>query len=246
MEHYTVIVAGKNPEKLMATYDSNNKVERYVVYEYAKAAEYQRKKIEAYKTLLDADISEADKQFVRDCIEEWEGMTPEDFFLDISAGYDFDEETGDAVSTDNPDGKFISYKKVPRYAEPFILKDGKTDYTARKKDIDWSRMHLANTEPHEIAWDTVIEHKKPKTDEERTIYENMKDKVWYFNLFKDKDEFIKSVTSFWGTAFLSEETGWVELESHIPQFKWVREYYDRFIAPLPEGTVLTMYECVRS
>lgn len=241
MEHFTVVVAGENPEKLISTYDSNIKVEKYVVYEFAKADEYKRKKIDAYKTLLDADISDSDKQFVKNCIDEWEGMSPTDFFLDISAGYDIDSETGDAVSTENPNGKYITINIPPKYIKGFSLKNGTSAFSALKEDIDWE----PDITPHKVAWETVVEHKAPVTDEEKKIFENMKDKNWYFSLFKDKEDFIKSVTSFWATAFLSEDTGWVELESHIPQFKWTKEFYDRFIAPLSEKTLLTMYECVR-
>ena len=244
MEHFTVIVAGESPDKLLSAYDSNKKVDKYVVYEFARAEEYRQMKINAYSSLLNADISEADKQFVKDCIEEWKAMSVNDFFLDISAGYDFDEETGDAVSTENPDGKYVSINNPPKYTEGFMLKNGSTAYSAKKGNIDWER--LTNTKPNEIAWETVVEHKTPVTEEEKAIFENMKDKNWYFSLFKDKEDFIKSVSSFWATAFLSKETGWVELEYNVPQFEWTKGFFDRFIAALPNDTLLTIYECVRS
>ena len=55
-----------------------------------------------------------------------------------------------------------------------------------------------------------------------------------------------SNTSFWGYAFLSEKTGWVELEETVNQFEWVKNFFNRFIAPLGDNDKISIYECLRN
>ena len=54
-----------------------------------------------------------------------------------------------------------------------------------------------------------------------------------------------SNTAFWGYAFLSEKTGWVELEDNEEQFKWVVNFYNKFIKPQSDDTLISIYECRR-
>ena len=77
--------------------------------------------------------------------------------------YEYDPETGNAISTKNPDGKFDSYRIAGNFAMPFILKNGKEVYSALKGDIDWEKMN-ADPTPYETAWDLVVGGKKPKND----------------------------------------------------------------------------------
>lgn len=246
--HFTVIVAGNNPEFLLQRYDANNKSPvPIVVYEFKKAKEYRKKKIKAYEEMLknkNADSYITD--YVRGRLEEIKKMSDTDFYLELTEDYEIDDKTGNAFTYDNPYGKFISCRIGKDFSLPFILKNGEETYQAIKGDVDWEKIHLANTEPYEIAWDTVMENKLPKTEDERTIYNNMKERKYYFSQFGSRENYIASSTAFWGYAFLSNETEWVELEENINQFIWVTEYYDRFIKPLPETTKLTIYECIRN
>jgi hypothetical protein len=71
----------------------------------------------------------------------------------------------------------------------------------------------------------------------------MKDKETYFKKFETKENYVVSNTAFWGYAFLSEKTGWVDASDTKDQFVWMAEYYNMFIKNLPEDTLLTIYEC---
>ena len=71
----------------------------------------------------------------------------------------------------------------------------------------------------------------------------MKNRTMYFSKFKTKENYVIHSTAFWGYAFLSEKTGWKELEEHMNQFDWVSHFYDNFIKPLDENTLLTIFEC---
>ena len=128
------------------------------------------------------------------------------------------------------------------FSVPFTLKDGTISFSAKKCDIDWDKMHLHNKEIYEAAWDMVMENKTPETDEEKLVYENMKNRTLSFQEFGNKETYVTSNTSFWGYAFLSEETNWIDAEKY-DQFTWMMNFYDTFIKPLPDDTLLTIVEC---
>ena len=89
-----------------------------------------------------------------------------------------------------------------------------------------------------------MEGKKPETDKEEKIYNNMKNRTGYFQKFGTKEKYVASCTAFWGYAFL-DKSGWKELEPDQDQFEWMISYWDRFIKPLPDDTLLTIYECTK-
>ena len=134
-------------------------------------------------------------------------------------------------------GKFFSV--------PFKTLNGEETFQARKKDIDWDSIHLNNQAVYKTAWETVMEGKEPKTEEDKIVYENMKNRKAYFEKYGDKKTYVISNTAFWGYAFLSEKEGWKELEPNVNQFIWVSQFFDRFIEPLDDNTLLTIYECVK-
>jgi len=245
--HFTVIVAGNEPDTLIGAFDSNIKYPPYVVYLYSKAGEYRKQKIDFYEKILNGfEVDDKSRDFFEQSLEDIKNMDDMEFYLELTEGLTLDEKTGNAMSTENPDGKYNFCSIARKFALPFILKDGTESYSAKKKDIDWAKIHLANTEPYEIAWDTVMEGKKPTNEEEEKIYLNMKERKFYFSLFGDRETYIKSSTAFWGYAFLSKKEGWKELDGTIPQFEWVSNFYDKFIKPLPENTLITIYECIRN
>jgi hypothetical protein len=105
-------------------------------------------------------------------------------------------------------------------------------------------MHLVNREVYEFAWDSVMEGKEPTTDNEKIIYENMKNRVAYFSAFKDKETYVLSNISFWTYAYL-DENGWVECDEETSQFEWVKNFYDKYINKLDDKKLITIYECTR-
>ena len=241
---FKVLVIGENPKEMIEEYDSNKKVKPYIVFEADKAGKYKEQTIRSYEAILASAKEETPyTDYIRASIEDWKNMSDDEFYVELTEGYELDAETGNAISDKNPKGMYDSLTMTNVFIEPFILKDGTEAFSARKKDIDWSKMHLSNPEAYEVAWDTVMEGKKPKTEDERTIYNNMKERVHYFTLFGDRENYIKSNTAFWAYAIVNKD-GWSELEGI--QFKWVTEFFDRFIKPLPDSTLLTLFECIRN
>ena len=89
----------------------------------------------------------------------------------------------------------------------------------------------------------VMEKSKPETDYEALIYDNMKDKITYFEKFETKENYVISNTAFWGYAFVSESKGWMDASEVESQFVWMNNFYDLFIKNLPDNTLLSIYEC---
>jgi hypothetical protein len=254
--HFKVIVAGDNAEELMLKYAPETKVEPYVVFEYKKAAEYRQNYLASLKSVVKLYENELKKtpdtpylkeriQYFNEEIDEIETESIDDFYFGLVEGYDVDEETLDARTTENPNTKFTSRRIGGGFSLPFILKDGGAEvYTARKGDIAWDKIHLAGARAYEVAWDTTHGLAEPNGEDEETIYQNMKNRMAYFDNFESREHYIASMTAFWGLAFVDNK-GWHELDGKTKQFDWVVNFYDNFIKPLPDNTLLTIYECVR-
>ena len=198
--HFNVVVVGDNHEELMAQYDSSKSVEPRLAFEFSKVEDYRKKKIKTYEALLKSipDKESEEYKYLSEELNDIREMDDVDFFIDLTSddAYEIDEE-GNAYLVKNIDGKFDTYHIAKHFAVPFKLKNGEEAFSAKKRDIDWKQVHLANEKPFEIAWDTVVEHKKPETDEEKLIYNNMKERSYYFSLFGNRENYIKSNTAFW-------------------------------------------------
>ena len=245
--HFVAIVAGDNPEVLMSPYDKNIETEPRVVYKYEDAGNLRDQYIHIYRSIVSSDaIPEGPfKEDAKDKLAVIENQTPEEFYLDLTMEYDHDPETGDATTKENPDGKWSSYRIGKLFSVPFILKDGTEAFQAKKGDINWEMMHLHGGEIYARAWEMVMEGSEPQNDYEKQIYDNMKARTAYFEKFGTKENYVLGNTAFWGYAFVTRTGNWLELEEDMDQFVWVRSFYDSFIAPLPDDTLLTIYECQR-
>ena len=183
-----------------------------------------------------------DIELIEDTISDLKEMSHIEFYEDLTKDLTLDKE-GNAYSTENYDGKFSWCEIGKIYSIPFLTKDGREVFKAKKSEIYWDKIHLSGGEIYGRAWEMVMEESAPTTEYEEQIYENMKDKKAYFNKFETKENYVISNTAFWGYAFLSEEKGWMDASEVESQFVWMRNFYDLFIKNLPEDTVLTIYEC---
>ena len=244
--HFVTIVAGDNPEVLMSPYDKNIKTEPRVVYKFADAGKLRNQYIKLYTALLESDtIPEGPfKEDAKDKLAVIQNQSDTEFYLDLTEDYEHDNDTGDALTTENPDGKWSSYRIGKLFSLPFILNDGTETFQAKKGDINWELMHLHGGDVYQRAWEMVMENSEPVNDYEKQIYDNMKARTAYFEKFGTKDNYVLSNTAFWGYAFVSKN-GWVELEDDMDQFVWVRNFYESFIDPLPDDMLLTIYECTK-
>lgn len=99
-----------------------------------------------------------------------------------------------------------------------------------------------DSDKYGLAWDLVVDGKEPKTDLEHTIFNNMKNNKSYFNLFKNKAEYIGYCCLFKTTSVINEENEWFDIPKNYSEIDWVLNYYRRFIEPLKSDILLTIYE----
>lgn len=245
-EHRVLIVAGENADERVKEFSANAQVEPYIKYYYADAAKLKEQKIEMFSELVKNQEIKIPRAYVEDELKWLKETSDEDFYFDLTAEYECDDD-GNAITTENPGGRYASINHGGSFSQPFILKDGRDVYAATKGEIDWNAIHRnpEMTNLYERTWEMCMEGLKPVSDIDKQVYENMKNRQEYFSNFKDKEEYVASCTSFWAHAFLSPFDVWMDVDDYPgTQFEWMSSYYDMFIAPLPGNTRLTIFEYI--
>ena len=246
-EHRVLIIAGDNPDERIQKFSSLTEVPPYIVYNIEDTQKLKKLKIKEWEEICrNPEAFDLPKGYAEEQLQELIMEDDDDFFDNLIVGYETDEN-GNAISRMNPDGRFVAATRGGSFAQPFLLKDGTTSYSAKKSDIDWSQIHM-NPEfvnLYERTWEMCVEGLEPVSDMDKQVYENMKDKKDYFEKFKDKEEYVTSCSSFWAFAFLNPLDIWMDADDcPVTQFDWMSTYYDRFIKPLPEDMVLTIFEYI--
>ena len=152
-QHFVCIVAGDNPDELMKPYDRREEEEPYVRYRYKDAAKIKEKYIELYEGILNSDEETIDKEELEDIVNDLKEMSVEEFYEELTEGLTIDDKTGDAISTENRQGMFSYYEIGKWLSVPFLLKDGKEVFQAKKSDINWDKIHLGGGDVYRRAWE---------------------------------------------------------------------------------------------
>lgn len=242
---FSVMVIGNNHKEIMDKYSMNLEVEPYVKYEYLKADKYLNNSIKA----LDNILNNADKIGIEPNVKEslsvriktLKQMTPFEYYRELTDSMYYDEN-GNALSTENLDGKWKTARIGRNFSLPLRLKDGSESYSARMGDIDWFAMNEP-TALYEAAWEMVVDGREPTNAEEERVYESMKDKLTYFSNFKSKEDYVNYSTRYWNYAVVTEN-GWVDVDSKGGDEKeWINNFFDNFIKNIPDEELITIYEC---
>lgn len=237
------MVVGDNHKELMDKYSFDLEVEPYIRYEYLKADKYQNNSIKALDNLLNnADkvgLEPQLKEGLERRIRTLKKMTPFEYYRELTDGMYYDEN-GNALTTENPNGHWVTARIGKNFSLPLKLKDGTETYSAKADDIDWWAMNEP-TAMYEAAWEMVMEGREPTNAAEERVYESMKDKTAYFSNFKDKDDYVTYSTSYWNYAFV-DKNGWVDM-SDEDERKWITNFFERFIKDIDPNDTVTIYEC---
>ena len=245
--HFTLVVIGDNPEELIKPFDRNLEVEPYTLYEFKRAKEYHDSYVASYQALYDLTPDEdRKKEVIKETLDHLKAIDDSDFYLELTEGEELDPETGDLIATENPNGKYDYARLGKDLCVPLIDKEGNEVFTALKKDVDWEKVHM---EPEKVkvyqrTWEMVVEGSEPKDENEKIVYEHMKNRTVYFDFWKTKENYVKGSCAFWGYAVV-DQNGWVELEDDMSQVEWISNFYDHYIKDLPEDTRISIYECFR-
>lgn len=246
----------EDPHEIAIKYSADMTVDPYVVMRRDEAGRKKKEFEELLENVIkskELPLSEKSREYYKDLLYTVKEMTDEDYFLERTRDYEYDEE-GNAISTTNPNAHY----KYPRcfqfrldmtgeeaeFSNPFHLKDSTLAYQAHVSEIDWERENGYNRRLYENAWDICVNGKEPLTEEEKLIKEKMANRTEYFAQFKDREQYVKHSTAFFTYGVATEEW-YKEVDYSISDMDWVSGFYDRFIKNLEGDPLLSIYE-VRS
>lgn len=256
----TLLVIGDNHKELADKYSADLKVEKWLKFKHADAANLHSSHLEYVRAVLgDArlPLTKQQKSLYRLIIGRLEEMTDEQYYRSITRGLEHDEN-GDAYTTENPDAKYWTPRcyqgrlektgEEGYFSNPFILKetgeDGKPkrSYVAKFDEIDWSKMHLSNVEVYRAAWELVVDGRAPRNEQEKGIAERMANRRAYFMNFMGVEDYIIHSTAFWTYAVINAD-GFMSMDDVPSDREWVRMFFDNFIKPLDgSNPTLAIYE----
>ena len=248
-----ILVVGDNPDEIVKRYDLTTKVEPYVVHKFDNMKSDRKKAIKTLSTILaNKDIIPLTSYLsssIENLVDNLSRMTDFEYYLKICDGCRFNEDTGDAISDRN---QLAEYQYAMRYDEmcrvtgenvgfilPFTLKDGTIAFKAKKGDINWKEVHNAQEDEYKTIWELCVEKREPVDDEERKIYEDNYQSVNYFNTFKVMEDYITHNCSFWCDGIIIDGK---YIKNTGDQRDWEAKFFKKYIKPLSDDTLLTLYE----
>jgi hypothetical protein len=177
---------------------------------------------------------------------------------------------GEIYSTYNPKSKWDWYLVGGRWTGALPLKLGAYGVTgtpgvmtnpaeegwvdqARKGDIDWPKIHQTKKKYDEAIeyWEVVVEGKKPPEGKSRDFFTMWKPK-FYKERYGNKETFAKCCSNFTMWAIVKDgkwiekgDMGWwgISSETNEEALDWELNFYDTYIKPLPDDTLLTVVDC---
>ena len=234
------MVIGDNYEELIEPFDLNNPVERYIKYRFDDVKTLKENEIKVIQELINKNIDFLSQSFLNIKLNELKNEPNKEYYARITSNLFLDEENN-AWSTENPNGKYRQIKHSGQYSTQLPLFNGNITYSAYNKDINWSLIHGNNKKPYEIAWDVIINNKKPSNDMEQTIKANMLPYKNDLLSFNSKDEYVTYNTNYWCNSVIYNNE-WFDMDEYNNYNEWIINFYDRFIKNLNPNDKITILE----
>jgi hypothetical protein len=227
---YSVLVAGNVD---LTKFDLTKPVSPYVVYEYSKRAEIRQQAISIYKELIQKIENDPVNllvcQVMRVKLQEMEEMSDEEYFETATQGMTYDKKNGNALSTINPNGRYLTLTE-PTKETAVPLHNDKFKCVVEELQIQPKDEVIANK--YAKQWDDAMKMTPIVVDN-------------YKRTYGDKETYIAMMMEpLFYNAFVSNETGWLE-QGDENQVKWVLNFRERFINNLPKNTPLRVYNFTR-
>lgn len=242
---FTVMVIGDNHDEIMANYDMARKVEPYIKYKYLDAAKIKAKTEKMIETILEdpkkLSLNEFQIETFREKLKGIKALSPFEYYTSLTSGLFYDDD-GNALTDENPQGKWATCEIAKNFATPLILKDGTEAFQARKGDIDFDKLNHANEHLYKRLWELVVEDDEPKNGEEAEMKANSSSNTKYFSLFKNKEEFVAYSSTYWAYAYV-DSNGWHDMDDAKNSNTWITEFNAKFVSKLNDDDLVTIYEC---
>lgn len=248
----TLLVIGDNHEEIVKLYSLDTMVKPYLRYKFDNKTKYHIDQMQILEKQIQAiqDTNPKLCNMYKDLYKKTSEMDDFEFYQQLTDGCIYDDK-GDAWSVENPNAYYHFEKCYDKrikedqrneapFSNPFILKDGTKAYSAKMKDIDWSKNHMVNTDMYRITWEICVDGRKPENEEEQLIYDTLHLKQVYFENFDNIDTYITHNTAFWTYGVATSEK--YECGKQDTAIEWTTQFFDKYIKNLPEETVLTIYE----
>ena len=243
----TVFVVGNDPTTLLDKYDANKQVDQYIKYRYLDAAKMHKSSITAVSNLLsNADkiqLNKFQKDYFQEKLKALKSLSDFEYYRTVTDGLYYDEE-GNALTTENPNGKWKTCKLGGNFSYPLITNTGAETYQAKKGEVEWELMHMRKegVEYFRTLWELVKEGRPAKNDEEKALYDGWKSRENYLSNFKDMDALIAHNCMYWCYAILNKD-GWHSIDDEgMTETEWITTFYDKYIANLPDDELISVYE----
>ena len=239
-----VLVIGDNPEEMMLKYDKNREVKPYIKYHYLDADKIKKTAVKTITQLLNnadkINLNDFQKDYFKNQLKSINNMSSFEYYKTLTDGMYYDED-GNALSTENPDGKFNGYNIGGNFSYPLICEGMKEKYQCHANEVLWDKVNMReeNVNYFNIVWDIKKEGRVPNGEYEEKIAKDWADRDAYLNNFKSREELIRHNCSYWTYAVLTKD-GWFSLDDGDEK-TWITNYMGRFIEPLKDE-LLTIYE----
>lgn len=230
MSHYAIAVfhtKDQNIDKLLAPYDENLVVERYVRYTKAEA------------------IARA-----KEC-PGTEDYTDEQLWQLMSDDYDNNTDSdGNIYTTYNPDSKWDWWVIGGRFSDMLTLKKGGLTDSAQVKDLDFSPDEKAYQRALRF-WDIIVDHKPLEEGEEKPF--NFYKEDYYREYYGNRETYARYCSQFSTYAVVTPdgkwhgkgEMGWWGCSSETADESkdWDEHYKERFIDTADPDWYITIVDC---
>ena len=248
---YTVLVIGSNPDELMKKFSKSLTVESYIKYKYLDAEKMRQSSLKYFSELLkNSDklmLTDVQKEIFKDRMKTIENMTSFEYYSMLTSGLYYDEN-GNALTEENPNGKWDSYNIGDNFSYPFTLKNGKTSYSAKFGDVDWDKMHMNESAVRyfETVWRLVRDKEEASNDDEKKVFEEWQTRTNYLDKFKNVDSFVAHNCSFWCYAIVKDGK-WYDLDDEVKMtdLEWTATFFNRFLEDVSDEEQLTLFEFTR-
>jgi hypothetical protein len=239
-----VVTKGKaNPDKLIEKYSSSVKGKKRIKYRFIDSEKLRKNEISLLKEMLKNGCEKS--EIIQYRLEQLENTTDFENYKHLVEGLEIDDN-GDAWTDENEDIKFDTFEKARgHFSIPFPLQNGEFAFKAKKSDVIWSEIHQNKRimKQYETMWKLFKKEKEPSDENEKKLYEGIKNMDNYFSAFIDMDSFISHNTSFFTYAYCDKD-GWLDIDNSKEDSRiWINNYFNKFIEPLSEDSILTLYEC---
>lgn len=244
LDYFSVLVIGDEPDEQIAKFDSMTDVSKpYILYNYSDMNKLRSNKLKIYEELLKRFNNGREKESINKRIDELKELTDQEYYQQLGELNSFDEYNN-IVSTENPDGKWLTCEKGGRIFSKYMLDyNGNGLVSAKKEEFDWPLFHMnqQRVDLYSRTWDLCIDNANPETDKDSTILKNMSPYKSTLKTFKDKEDYVKISCSFWTYAIVVNGV-WCDMYGKDNN-TWICDFYDKFIKPLPNDKLITIYEC---